>query len=721
MPTEAPQPERDPNSGVRNEPVGEAPEIVNLVEELNEDQRKDLAKQVEQGFEDDRASREPRMRRMRKAQKLFSSDMDPKSAPFMNAANVNVPVLLNARRQYSSRLWDMLVPASGDLAKVHVTSTKSVERASKTERYFNSFLRYDLPEYSLSWYDTIHQVVGPGSGFRRRYYDLNQKRICVDSLPMEDVVVSYSEKNVDPTMRGVARYSVVLRMREPKWQPLVDDKTFVLKDEKDGEKTSGEEIPSSEFQRGADKIDGVLPPGDSTASKKPRIFVEQYLWWKLPKKKDVPGFDDGWHPVIAWLDVKTRQIVRLVLREEDDPTDKRRYERQRQARAEAMIALQLRAMNPPVDEMGDPIPGGLADFTIPPEPAAPRKRETCFLLHVRGFSSDGFYGSGFDDACGPLNIAINTIINQVIDASTMKNAGGGWYSSQIRMPAGALSYSPGEYHRAEAPAAVLKDGIKDRISPEPSVVSLPMVNFLQASAEQATSSGGVLSGEKPASHEAATTTQIRVEEARSQILVLARLIAIAMSAEFRGLWRDLSLFLDEEEAQRIVNDDGSVEEYQLSRQDFISDADVVPSADPGVTSQMELVAKAEKFLGTVLQNPLTAQNPEMLHAATVDYFSALGKRGYTKLLQAPQQGPPPTVPQWQENADFLMERDHPVNPDDDDDAHLMEMGVFWKDEQGGQSLSPTGKKMYDAHARAHMAQRLIKERQAESGPRLQAV
>jgi len=722
-----------PNSGIPEVPDGDPPEIVNLITELTEDEQKDLAKAVEQGFEDDRESREPRMRRMRKAQKLVASDVDPKTTPFQNAANVNVPVLLNAMRQYSSRLWDMLVPSSGNLSHVNATAVKNVERAQATERYFNSFLRYELPDYALSWYDTIYGVCGPGSAFRRRCYDLREKRIRVDALSMENVVVAYNEKILDPTMRGVRRYSVVLRMDEREMAPLIADKTFVQAKAKDGEKTSGDDLVKSEFAKGADKIDGVLPPGESSASKRPCAIVEQYLWWKLPKKKKVPGFDDEWHPVIAWLNVRTRKVMRLVLREEDDPADKRRFDRQTQDQADWMTALQMRAQMmaaPPQlvgeDEQGNPVlaapPPPPELPPPPPEPEPPRKRETCFLLHVRGFASDGFYGSGFYDALGLLNLAINTITNQVIDAATMKNAGGGWYSSQIRMPAGSLSFSPGEYHRVEGPAAVLRDAIRERVSPEPSIVSMPMVSFLQGSAEQATSSGGVLSGEKPASHEAATTTQIRVEEARSQILVLARLIAIAMSAEFRGLWRDLSIFLDENEAQRIVDDDGSVQEYRLTRADFISDADVMPAADPGVTSNSELVAKAERFKALVMQDPITAQSPALQQAATTDVFSALGKRAYIKLIQTPPQGPPPQKPQWQENAGFLMEQDSPVHPEDDHEAHLQDMGLWRGDEQGGYDfLTPTGKKMYEAHARGHMAAKLIQQREADNAPRLQAV
>jgi hypothetical protein len=712
-----------PNTGIPVEAQGDPPEIVNLVTELSEDELKDLAKAVEQGFEDDRTSREPRMRRMRKAQKLVASDLDPKTVPFQNAANVNVPVLLNALRQYSSRLWDMLVPGSGNISHVNATSVKNVERAQAAERYFNSFIKYELPVYALSWYQTIYQVCGPGSGFRRRCYDLREKRIRVDSLSMENVVVSYNEQNLDPTMRGVRRYSVVLRMDEREMAPLLADKTFVLpKDEgTKGLNTGDDEIPKSEFAKGIDKIDGVNPPADSKTTRQPHSIIEQYLWWKLPSKKKVPGFDGEWHPIIAWLDVRSRKVMRVVLREEDDPTDKRRFDRQVQDKKDWMAALMMR--QPEMDEMGNAVPGSMEMQPEPPEPEPVRQRETCFLLHVRGFASDGFYGSGFYDTLGALNAAINVIANQVIDTGTMKNAGGGWYSSQIRMPTGGLSFSPGEYHRIEGPAALLKDGIRERISPEPSVVSMPMVQFLQGSAEQATSSGGVMSGEKPASHEAATTTQIRVEEARSQILVLARLIAIAMSAEFVGLWRDLSLFLDENEAQRVVDDDGTVQEYRLKRSDFVADADVMPSADPGVTSQSELVAKAQGFLGAVMQNPLTAQSPEMVRAATVDYLSAIGKRAYVKLIPpAPPPGPPPPVPQWKENAGFLMEQDSQVNPQDDDDEHLHEMGLFRGDPYGYDHLTPTGQKMYDAHARAHMASKLIKERTADHAPQqLQAV
>lgn len=655
-----------------------------------------------------------------------------------NCANVNAPLLSYSHQQILSRLWDMLLPASGDICHARATGVKDVERSMATEKYFNSFLRYELTDYALSWYETMNQVCRAGSAFRRQYYDPTEKRIRVDWLSMENVVVQYSEKIVDPSMRGVPRYTIVLYMDDRKMSRYLDEKTFVAKDKEITPKdATGAESQKSEFARGADKIDGVSRSSSDAPEDKPRMVLEQYRWWKLPKRKSVPGFDGKYHAVIATVDEPTKQVLRLVVREEDDPKDKRRFMRQTQKRELWLAALAQRAQMAAAEEAGEPagMPEGAEPMEptmppeLPPEPAEPapaEKREITFMTHIRGFASDGFYGTGLGDLIGPLNQALNTIINQLIDAMTIKNAGGGWYSSQLRMPTGAVSFTPGEYQRIEAPAVLMKDGIMHRTAPEASAVTMPVVAFLKEMGQQVTSTGDVLSGEKAAANETATTTSIRAEMAMKQISVLARLIVEAMKCELANLWRLLSLFMDEEEAQRIVNDDGSVEHYALSRADFVADADVSPSADPRVSSNAELVGRSQALLAAVSQNPLTMNNPAILHEATANHFEALGHRGLVQLLPPPMPQPPPPPPpkpQFEENAGFLNEQDSPVHPDDDDDGHLDEMGVFHADALGGQQLSPVGKKMYDRHARAHMAQRLMKHRsqdhaatQAPAGP-----
>jgi chaperonin GroES len=39
----------------------------------------------------------------------------------------------------------------------------------------------------------------------------------------------------------------------------------------------------------------------------------------------------------------------------------------------------------------------------------------------------GFYELGFGNLLGPVNDSINTIVNQLIDAGTMSNTGGGFF------------------------------------------------------------------------------------------------------------------------------------------------------------------------------------------------------------------------------------------------------------------------------------------------------
>lgn len=163
-----------PNSALKDDAADPA-EIRNLAPRLTADEQKKLAEACIKGHINDAESRAPRMKRARKWQRFYSSDMEPKNWPFQNCANVNAPLLAYAHQQIHGRLWDMLIPASGDLCHAKATIASAVDRALAAGTYFNAFLRNALKNYALSWYATISAVTRSGSSFRRQYYDPGER------------------------------------------------------------------------------------------------------------------------------------------------------------------------------------------------------------------------------------------------------------------------------------------------------------------------------------------------------------------------------------------------------------------------------------------------------------------------------------------------------------------------------------------------------------------
>src|SRR6187549_2536781 len=187
-------------------------EDANLVAMFTEDEQKKIVEAAISNYDADMDSRKPRMMRLKEYQGLYASVMKAKSFPFKNAANVNLPVLTNPWLQIQGRLYDMVWPANGKIFYSAATSLDDVSRARATETFGNAYLRHKMPEMSQGMDDTLHQVCGYGSAFRRTYWNSYEGRVCSDWIPIQDFVVAHDQRSQDPSMRDVERYTLVQRL-----------------------------------------------------------------------------------------------------------------------------------------------------------------------------------------------------------------------------------------------------------------------------------------------------------------------------------------------------------------------------------------------------------------------------------------------------------------------------------------------------------------------------
>lgn len=695
--------------------VEEADETVNLASMLDEDEQKRLALRVHQDYEEDVKSREKHMRRLRRWQKLYASLLDPKNWPFQRCANVNLTLLAQAVTQIAARLWDMFWPAKGNPLYTKPSNSQDVDRANRTEKYGNWFLRHDLPDYGLGLFESFHQCTLNGSAIRRVFRDAATKRIKVDWIGVDDFVVNFTARSADPSLRDVRRYSLVLWLSLAEIQEDGDDGIFVNTETLTADASDQKE--TSEFKQTILDISGMEPSTETTAEDLPRMVIEQHRWWRFKQKgsktRGYP-FDGRVHPVVVTVDEKSKKLLRVVLREEDDPRDVKRYAREMQAYARAQQMREAYGQTVVQASQGlAPMPAQAPEE--PKEPEKPRKREICFFTHLRAFPSEGFYGLGLGDFIGPLNEAANIMVNQTIDRATLQNAGGGFISRQLRGQRGEISIQPGQFTEVDAPAAVVKDGIVHHQYPPLETLPFQMAQYIGGLASSVSGSAELLSGEPSGANETATAVKIKTEMALKPISILQRRISEAMPHEYAKIWRLLSVYLDEEEYVEVTNADGSFSKFPISKADFVPDAHVLPAADPRASSRTQRVEEAINLFGMVMQNPLTGQNPAMIHAATVRVLEAYEEPELIRLLGPPPGPPQPPQPkqQWEENAGFLRGQDSPVLPQDDDHAHFQEMSDFRHRPEGYESLSPDGKKLFDQHARTHLAQMLEKRRTAD--------
>lgn len=720
----SPTSETAPSSDADNE------EVVNLVGLLDEDEQKKMASAVIRGYDADVKSRSEHMRRAKAWYALYASVMRAKSFPWQDAANINLPIVAKAALQTAGRIWDMMYPANGHIFYSQPVGPDDAERAQATEIFGNHYLRWKTPEWGSGLRMTVFQAVLQGSAFRRCYWDEQESRVRSDWIPLDDFVVNYEQASNDPSMRDVRRYSLC------QWMTIFDIEDAArdgIYDEQNAEKVK----PSTQEARKegerlrdiVDKAEGTSPSTDESADDQIRLVIEQHRTWRFPKdpERGYP-FDGRGHPAVITVDDISKQVLRVVLREQDEPGDLSRFQQQEvelaafqsqmEAYMQAVEAMQAQAQGAAVaaaQNPGMPAPPP-PQLPPPPQPPAwyregeeirpPRKIETTFFIHYKMFPSEGFYGLGIGDFIGQLNQGANAIINGHLDGVALKNARPGFIDRTTKMQRGAISVRPGEIQEVDAVGGDISKLVHFLEVPESDRTTLGLVQMFMGTGDQMSGTSDIASGEGTGANRTAKEASILNENAQKQVSVAERGLAEALKVELFEFWRRWGVFLPEEELYDVLDLQQQPRQIKISRDMFLLDAHVVPACDP--RTQVERSEQAQGLYAFCSSNPLIAQNQAAMTKVTETVLRALSASELIPLIQPPPPpAPPPARRHWEEDADFIRDKDSPVNPDDDDDEHIAGHEAF-EATPAAQRLTKVGRDMIERHVRAHYAQRLEK-------------
>lgn len=218
----------------------------------------------------------------------------------------------------------------------------------------------------------------------------------------------------------------------------------------------------------------------------------------------------------------------------------------------------------------------------------------------------GIMGVGLGQLLGPINHSVNTTLNQLFDAGTVANLGGGFIGKSLGLKAGSLRFSPGEYKMVNAIGATVRDSVVPITFPGPSDVLFKLLGFLVDAARELSSNSEVLSGNQRNSNMPATTTLALIEQGMKVFSAVFKRIYRSMKAEFRKQARLNRIYLDPESGYQQNDEWKTVfqRDYQLGG------TSVVPIADPAMVSDTQQLIRAEA-LKEFLYKPKIA-NEEIL-------------------------------------------------------------------------------------------------------------
>ena len=550
--------------------------------------------QVAKDFDNDLMSRSSWEKRTEASLKLALQVAETKNFPWPNASNIKFPLITIAALQYHARSYPVLIDSDLPVKCRVVGDDKDGLRALRSSRV-EQHMSYQLLEEDEDWESEMDKVLITqpivGCAFKKTYYDPIRKHNISENVLAKDLVVNYWTKSLETASRvthilQMTRNEIYERTARGLWLEGVSD----------GRTQQWSSVAMGDMlQRAQDKAQGMQPPEPNDSST-PIEILEQHC--------HIDFDDDGYaEPYIVYVRRDNKKVARIVAR----------YSKSDVTVNEKGVILSIRAEQ---------------YFTKYPFVPSP---------------DGGFYDLGFGVLLGPLNESINTIVNQLVDAGTMANTAGGFLSRGIKLRGGNYAFNPMEWKHVDTTGDDLRKGIVPLPVREPSQVLFTLLNLLINYGERIGGSVDILSGQNPGQNTPAETTRTMAEQGMKIFNGIFKRTHRSLKQEFRKLYRLNQIFVTEN-TPYVSNAKSAGLVLASDYEGPVTD--VMPTADPSVTSDAQRVNQAAAIAQRVAATPGLYNRYEAEYA----FLKAMKVTNIDKLLpdpKGPNAIPPPVNPKLQ--------------------------------------------------------------------------
>ena len=592
QPQDTELPEVTPDQYQEQPAIRFALDQINFAEHMDEDQLKEIADKASKGFEEDLLSRAEWDQEMEEWTKLAKQHREMKTWPWPRASNIKYPLLSTAAMQFAARAYPSLVPSDGQVVKSQVIGFdpdgSKTERALRVSKYMSYQLMHEMHGWEEDMDKMLIMLPILGTMFKKTYWCPVSRHNKSCLVYPKNLVVNYWADNLE----CAARISEILEMdaRYIKEQQLAG---IFLDVELPSPKTPSIDVNIVK--------DNQYQPIDSTT---PYTIIEQHTFLDI----DDSGYS---YPFIVTFDRDSKTILRISPRYDEKGIH---------YNSEGEIVKV------------DPI-SYYTKFSFIPNP------------------DGGFYDIGFGQLLGPINEAVNTLINQLVDAGTLNNLQSGFIGKGLRMKMAETKFQPGEWKAVNATGDDLKKQIVPLPAKEPSNVLFQLMGSLVTSGKELASVAEIFVGKMPGQNTPATTTMATIEQGMKVFTAVYKRIYRSLAQEFKKLYRLNEVYLN-------PNTEVKVLDAPVGPADFnCDDYDICPGADPTAVSQTEKLVKAQglmELLPTGLLDPIEVVK-RVLEAQEQPNIQALLKQEVQQ-GQMPQQQPDPKMLELQMKGQAMQQK-----------------------------------------------------------------
>lgn len=538
----------------------------NIADMFSEQELLAIGQNCIDGYNADRDSMADWSKSVEDALELIRQDDESRAdGPWDGSANYKTPLIIKAALQFSDRcVIEML--RKKDLAASAIIGERDENKeavAKRVDNYMNWQLNSEMPEWRSEHKKLIYDIPYHGSIFKKTYYDPSLGRPTSSLITYPNFAVDNSVHSLERLRRfsvsfELTKNEIETRQRRGVW--LDTPVQYTLSDSSVG---NGNNYSST---YGSGNVSGEAESDKYTS------FVEQDGYWDC----DQDGLEEPYMFILH--EVSNRPLRIMPNYEIKDVKIK--------LRDGTEISL-LDALNKRIDLKGAII-------------VSVKRQETLTKYDFLQDPQGGFLGVGYSHILSGYCKGINAVTNQLIDAGTLSNLPGGFMAKGFRKKMGNLDFRPGEFNQTGLSAQEMKDGIMPLPFKEPSQVLFLLMQFLNSSAQELSSSAdlkGALSAQAPA-----TTTLALVADQQEASGAIIWGLHTSMTKELKKLFNINAKFTDPGQYQKITND---------AEANFMADfderlLDVMPTANAEMSSKIQRFQQAQVALSML--EPLTLAN-----------------------------------------------------------------------------------------------------------------
>ena len=617
---EADRDDKKPSLDVLLAQLQQAPLAGNLAETLDESELARIGQTVVEEFEIDLTSRADWEKAARKNMKLAMQVREAKNTPWPNASNVKFPLITVAALQFNARAYPAIIN-DGNIVKgkvvgsdegVPITDPQTGQPVVDQQTGQPSF--QVPPDYKR---EKANRVASHMSWQLSEQMDNWEEE--TDVILMQTPIIGCAFRKVfhDPKsnqrraeMVSALDFVVNNNTKSLRTTPRATQIVPVYPREAE------ERFRSGEWRR----ID-IETSGADNDKDAPHEFLEQHRYL------DLDG-DEYAEPYIVTVHRETSQVVAIVANWKPNVRESAVWN------VETQEIVQI------------------------------KKREYFVKYPFLPDPEGGFYDIGFGRLLESLSAAIDTSINQMLDAGTLQNAGGGFIGSGVRLKKDRVSVQPGRYQTVNVTGATLRDAIYNHNHPGPSAVLFQLLGLLIEAAKDITAVQDILTGDTGNQNQTATTTLALIEQGMKVFTAIYKRIYRALRKEFKLLFELNAEHLTQAEYFEWADTQAAVSSRDYDTQTL----DIAPAADPRVTTDMQKLARGQillQFANDPFMDPVDIR---------VRYLEAAGIEGARDLVK-PQQPNPLAIAEAQAKVrKILSEAMKNETSAKKDEAEIMEKG-----------------------------------------------